>query len=506
MGAVESSGAGSQRSWVRDAWAWSSRHPLLLLVALGAAIRFATLTSQGFWLDEQVTVSLVQLSPIELLKQVIATESNPSLYYLLLGGWERVFGSGEFGIRSFSALAGTAAIPLVFLAAKSLYSHRAAVIAAAITATSPLLIWYSQEARNYELLLFFAALSFLCFAKALDDHGYRWLWAWALASAVALATHYFAFFLIVPEALWLLYRRPGSRIDTAIPMGAIVVVGLALLPLTATQRGRGDWIEGYDFAGRLFNVPEHFLVGYHVPWAAIPLVALGLVVAVGVYAAWRADGSARRGLAVTGSIVAIGFGLLLLASLAGDDYILTRNVLELWPVVAVLIAIALASPAAGRLGTATAVVLCIGGAALAIWNAVTPAAQRQSYDEIAAEFEQEPGNRLFVSQSSFSSPLILYLDGSRAAADTELQTSELIVIEPRPTENYAIGECLYLPTCGGVDVEPPPHFEPPPGFSLEREGATESFDYSVYTAPAPLAIERPQEYFTPRVFLQEGPG
>ena len=299
MGAVESSGAGSQRSWVRDARAWISRHPLLLLVALGAAIRFATLTSQGFWLDEQVTVSLVQLSPIDLLKQVIETESNPSLYYLLLGGWERVLGSGEFGIRSFSALAGTAAIPLVFLAAKSLYSQRAAVIAAAITATSPLLIWYSQEARNYELLLFFAALSFLCFAKALDDHGHRWLWAWALAGAVALATHYFAFFLIVPEALWLLYRRPGSRIDTAIPMGAIVVVGLALLPLTATQRGRGDWIEGYDFAGRLFNVPEHFLVGYHVPWSAIPLLALGLVVAVAVYAAWRAEGSARRGLVVT---------------------------------------------------------------------------------------------------------------------------------------------------------------------------------------------------------------
>lgn len=504
MGVVESSGAGPQRSSASDAWAWISRHALLLLVALGAAIRFATLTSQGFWLDEQVTVSLVQLSPIELLKQVIASESNPSLYYLLLGGWERVLGSGEFGIRSFSALVGTAAIPLVFFAAKSLHSRRAGVIAAAITATSPLLIWYSQEARNYELLLFFAALSFLCFGKALDDHGYRWLWAWALASAVALATHYFAFFLVVPEALWLLYRRPGSRIDTAIPMGAIVIVGLALLPLTAIQRGRGDWIDEYGFAGRLFNVPEHFLVGYHVPSGAIPLVALALVVAVGAYAAWRADGSARRGLAVTGSIIVIGFGLLLMSSLAGDDYILTRNVLELWPVVAVFIAIALASPGARRLGTATAVVLCVGGGALAIWNAVTPAAQRQSYDELADEFRSKAGSRLFVSQSSFSSPLVLYLDEARAATDAELQTSELVVIEPQPTDNYAIGECLYLPTCGGVDVEPPPRFEPPAGFALEREGATESFDYSVYTAPRPVAIERPVEYFTPRVFLQGG--
>ena len=490
-------------SWFADARTAATRHALLLLIALGAAIRFATLTSQGFWLDEQVTVSLVQQGPIELLKAVITSESNPSLYYLLLGGWERVLGSGEFGIRSFSALAGTAAIPLLYVAAKTLYSRRAGVIAAAITATSPLLIWYSQEARNYELLLLLAALSFVCFAKALDDHGHRWLWAWALSSAVALATHYFAFFLIVPEAVWLLCRRPGSRLDTAIPMGAIAIVGLALLPLTATQRGRGDWIEGYGLSGRLINVPEHFLVGYHVPWEMLPGVAIALVGLAAVYAAWRAEGAARRGLAITASITLAGLAMLLLSSLFGDDYIVTRNLLELWPVAAVMLAVALASPRAGRIGLAAAGTLCVVGAGLAIWNAVTPDAQRPSYVEVADELGPSATPRLVVTQSGFSSPLILYLDGARVAADAELSTRELVVIETRPTENYAVGTCLWLFTCGGVDVDPPPRFEPPTGFSLEREGATETFDYSVYTAPAPVAIERPVEYFTPRVYLQE---
>ena len=77
------------------------------------------------------------------------------------------------------------------------------------------------------------------------------------------------------------------------------------------------------------------------------------------------------------------------------------------------------------------------------------------------------------------------------------------MIEPRRTDDYSVGTCLWLPTCGGVDVEPPPRFEPPAGFALVHEGSTESFDYSVYEAPAPVTIERPVEYFTPRVFLQE---
>ena len=77
------------------------------------------------------------------------------------------------------------------------------------------------------------------------------------------------------------------------------------------------------------------------------------------------------------------------------------------------------------------------------------------------------------------------------------------MIEPRPTDNYAVGICWWIATCGGVDVEPPPPFEVPAGFTLERSGSTPSFDYSVYTAPAPIAIERPVEYFTPRVFVQE---
>ena len=58
--------------------AFASQHALLLIVGLGALLRFATLGVQGFWLDEQVTVSLIQQGPIDLLKSVQAGESKPT--------------------------------------------------------------------------------------------------------------------------------------------------------------------------------------------------------------------------------------------------------------------------------------------------------------------------------------------------------------------------------------------------------------------------------------------
>ena len=107
----------------------------------------------------------------------------------------------------------------------------------------------------------------------------------------------------------------------------------------------------------------------------------------------------------------------------GGDYVLSRNLLELWIPFAVAIALLLAVPAIGRLGTAAAVVLCSIGVALAVWIPATPAAQRPNYDELAAELGSTEAGRLIVSQTSFSSPLILYLDGARVAADDELSAS-----------------------------------------------------------------------------------
>ena len=64
-----------------------------------------------------------------------------------------------------------------------------------------MLIWYSQEARSYALLIFFGALSFLFFVRSLETRRGRDLALWAVTSALALGSHYFAFFAVGIEAV-----------------------------------------------------------------------------------------------------------------------------------------------------------------------------------------------------------------------------------------------------------------------------------------------------------------
>src|SRR5262249_17237538 len=151
--------------------------------------------------------------------------------------WTRVFGVSEVGLRSLSALIGTATVPIAYLAARTLTPRREAAIATcAFAAVSPVLVWYSQEARAYMLLVLLGALSFVFLLRALRGGDRRDVVWWAVVSALALCTHYFAVFAVLPEAAWLL----RSRVRWAWPaVGVVGAAGAALVPLAIHQRNQG---------------------------------------------------------------------------------------------------------------------------------------------------------------------------------------------------------------------------------------------------------------------------
>src|ERR1700749_2176779 len=151
---------------------WTLILSLLGLTAAGAAIRFAPLGVQSFHHDEVITVMRVIPGSFgHMLHEVKSSESNPPLYYVLAWGWARAFGRGEWGIRSLSALLGALTVALGYPIGRQLASRRVGFILAGLLAFNPMLIWYSQEARSYALLVFFGALSFLVFLRALDSGG-----------------------------------------------------------------------------------------------------------------------------------------------------------------------------------------------------------------------------------------------------------------------------------------------------------------------------------------------
>jgi mannosyltransferase len=325
-----------------------TRRPELLLVAAltaaGAALRFSTLDVQSFWHDEAVTVGRV-LDPslFTTLDRVPGSEATPPLYYALAWAWTRLFGSGEVGIRSLSALAGTATIPVAWWAGRELVSRAAGMAAAALVTFSPYMVWYSQEARAYALLVLLCGLSLALFARALRGESARWLGWWALVAALALVTHYFAVFVVAPELALLVWLVPARRRAALAAGGFVAVVGLALVPLAVHQadQGHDGWIERIALSTRLRDTGKQFVLGYSGSPARALSVAVVVAVAVAAALAVR-HGWRRRGFWLAAGVGAAGLLVPLAAKVAGADYLYPRNMIGVWVPLAVALGVAVA--------------------------------------------------------------------------------------------------------------------------------------------------------------------
>jgi mannosyltransferase len=403
------------------------------LTVLAAVLRFATLGAQAYHHDEIVTASRVLRDGFQHAMEAVGfSESAPPLYYVLAWLWTQVTGTGEVGLRSLSAIAGVATVPVAYLLGKEVRSREAGLLAAALVAVNPMLLWYSQEARSYALLVLLTTAAALYFVRALEDvpslrcpYGHlsdgtsprRWdLVLWGVFSALALATHYFAIFPVALEAIWLLARRGRAALAG---VAIVALAGLALTPLVVhqTSLGHAEWIGDHSLGHRLWEVAATFVVGEtgdivarpETVWqAVVPLLALLAALAL---LALRGDRAERRAggtmLALVAATVLVPLALAL--SVPGKDYVLARNLLPALVPLLVAVAVALTLRAARRAGAIAAAVLVVYSLGFSVFVSVSPAWQRPDWDAAAAHLGEPTKPRAIVLWTLGAASLRWYL-------------------------------------------------------------------------------------------------
>ncbi len=408
---------------------------LAAITIVGAVLRFATIADQSYWYDEATTVRELHLGFGGLLHAVANQESTPPLYYVLAWVWAKVFGTGEAGLRSLSALAGVGAIPVAYLCGRELVSRATGLLAASFTALSPFLIWYSQEARAYMLLGLLCGLSFLFFVRALRQPTTRNLGWWAAWSSLAVLTHFFAGFLVAPEAIWLLLavRSRGAVIAVAV----VAVVQAALIPLLVADVGHPllGWIKQYPLSVRIEQVPVAFGLGNLYLDGSLTnqglLIGAGLIVVVVALVRFGADRVGRTGAVLAGTVVATGVLVPLLLTQVGHDYYVARNLIGALIPLAVLVAIACTAPRTLPLGAAFATLL-LGSFVFAQAKVDSDYNyQRQDWSGVAAALGRPLGPRAIVApdDGAFATvPLTLYLHGSSQPSGAPVSIDELDVV------------------------------------------------------------------------------
>ncbi len=452
---------------------------------MAAILRFATLDVQSFWNDETVTADLMRMDFGAMLDAISVSESAPPLYYVLAWAWGSVFGTDEVGLRSLSALFGTATVPVAYLAGARLRGPRVGLVVAALVSVNPMLVWFSQEARVYALFALLSAVSFLAFVAALRHPGRRAMLLWALASALALAAHYFAAFLIIPEAA-LLFLAGRERRSLLIASLVLAAIALALLPLAVEQRDNGgtEWITDNSIAERVADTGAQYLVGPNTPAPLIVGPIAAATVLIGLWLLIRRGGPEDHGAARIAAIVGLtAIAVPVLAAVIGPDTFLQKTMIMALLPLAMVVAIGFAVQAAGRTGLIAAGALCALGIGVVIAVAASPTLQRDEWRGAADAVGGSSVERVLavnpaVSGEPHRQAIQYYLSSSAPAPeDARVSEVELLSLEDNGLDAQIRG------------VSELPEIPAPPGFRETEREDDDRFTLIRFQAPEPLQIQ-----------------
>jgi|TARA_B100002003_G_scaffold140990_2_gene130404 mannosyltransferase len=179
-----------------------------ILLSLGAfVLRVVRLDYRALWWDEGRNIFFARLDWVSAAEiSVRSGDTNPPIYRLLLGGWMQLAGASPFSVRLLSVFFGVLAVALLYRLAAELYGERVAAIAAALAAVAPPLVYYSQEAKGYPLVVLAAVWSawlWLRLHRRLGVARSSALWAWfGIATLLAVGAHYFALLFLFAQNLW----------------------------------------------------------------------------------------------------------------------------------------------------------------------------------------------------------------------------------------------------------------------------------------------------------------
>ena len=340
---------------------WIPAAVLALAIVVGAALRLSV-AGQSVLADELSTYWIVTTHGLGgVLSTVHSTaEITPPLSFV--AGWlsTRIHMSPEF-LRAPSLAAGLLTIPGVYLLGRRTVGQAAGLVAAALTAVAPFMVYYSSEARGYALMMAMVTFSTLTMLLAVDERRTRWWVSYGALSCAAMYTHYTCAFLLIAQLGWLLWTHPEARRPALL---ANAIAAMAYLPwvpgliddlhspttkiLSALSGldGARVSLEHWAFAYPYSRVSVHALPG--IP--AVSALAVALLVSAVALAIRLARRESVGGPASPDHRLLLVIALLLSVPLAeaavgavGTTLFGTRNLAASWPALALALAALLVS-------------------------------------------------------------------------------------------------------------------------------------------------------------------
>mgnify|MGYP000847636483 FL=1 len=214
---------------------------LLALVLTAYGLRVSGLDRQSLWRDEVDAIYFAVRDLEATLTMFTAAAQNGPLYFVLLRPWFWLAGTSEFVLRYPSVLLGTASVPLLWQVAQQLTPEKRGqnstrmarigrsdadldsrssaqsasysnLVAAALLAISPYMVWYGQEGKMYAAVTFLALLATWFWLRGVLRGGWgHWLGYWLTVTA-AMYVHLLMVLILPLHLVWFLLAWPATRL------------------------------------------------------------------------------------------------------------------------------------------------------------------------------------------------------------------------------------------------------------------------------------------------------
>lgn len=256
-------------------WRFISRHGLLLVLLFSLLLRVIDIGAECYWYDESFTALIADL-PLQNALAAIAGDVHPPLWYAIEWIVARAFGTGPVAMRLPAASFGMLAVYQTYLLCDAMGKKRAGVVSAGIMGIMPSMLYYSQEARSYALLVWLVLFVMTEIQKR------NWLRV-SIGLVLLMYVHNLAFLYVSVLGLWAVIRGKRQMLKH-IPISGAYAPWLLVAARQAASVGAGFWIVDHG-PGQLFYQMVYTTLFVRLPeWLQVHAVAA--VVAVSMSALW----------------------------------------------------------------------------------------------------------------------------------------------------------------------------------------------------------------------------
>lgn len=255
---------------------------MVLIILLGAALRFYKLGAWSLWVDEVFTIN--RANAHVNIKSLLTAWWHPSISLILTRGSMELFGFSPWSARLAPTLIGIISLPLVYHYTRRWFGVWTALIAVLLLAIAPWHLEWSQNARYYTGQLLFLFLASYYFYQALESNRpTRFLLA-GFWLALAVAERFTAIFFFPVAACYLLVlavfamdKPAGFNRRNLLLLGVPLVV-FALVEIIRFALTRSSYLVGALDLSYNLPIDDPFRLGLFIAFnIGMPLTVFGVI-------------------------------------------------------------------------------------------------------------------------------------------------------------------------------------------------------------------------------------